>query len=436
MQTATQAPPRNGAGTPGAPASDPPVMYRGAALRAPKRFLAGTHRYASPEETLERIRPHLRTAGITRLADVTGLDRISIHTVIAQRPNAKSLSNSAGKGFSLAAATVSAAMEGIEIYHAEEMRLPRLRAPYDDLHLHGAAIPLDDLPLARRPLFSRARDEAWVRGWDLLGQEEVLVPEALVAMAPLPEQRPALSVPFPMGSNGLASGNHFLEAACAALLEVVERDAVACHVMAQRRGWFFPRVRLETVEHPLVRDLVERLARSQVQLLLYDATVDTAVPVYVAYIYDRESRHSGMYKGYGAHLDPETAMIRAVTEAVQSRVVYIAGSRDDYFRHDALLHRLGDDRGTVESLERYPPEVDARERASRATGSFEGDIAVLLGDLRGAGIRQAILLDLQHEEIGIPVVRAIVPGMEGYMFQHYQPGRRAAAFTEAHAGAR
>ena len=105
--------------------------------RAAKRFFLGTHRTATPEETLERIRPYLRRCGITRLADVTGLDRIGIHTVLAHRPNSPSLSNSAGKGFSLTAATVSAAMEGIEVYHAEALALPPVECPWSALPPDG-----------------------------------------------------------------------------------------------------------------------------------------------------------------------------------------------------------------------------------------------------------------------------------------------------------
>ena len=55
-------------------AAAPPVWYRGTPLRAAKLFTEGTHRTRSPESTLEWIRPHFPYAGITRLADITGLD--------------------------------------------------------------------------------------------------------------------------------------------------------------------------------------------------------------------------------------------------------------------------------------------------------------------------------------------------------------------------
>jgi ribosomal protein S12 methylthiotransferase accessory factor len=193
-------------------------------------------------------------------------------------------------------------------------------------------------------------------------------------------------------------------------------------------------VRLDTIEHPLVLDLLRRFHAAEVAPMLYDFTVDTGVPVYLANIYDRQSRQIGLSSGFGAHLDPEIAMLRALTEVAQSRLIHISGSRDDIFRHEDLRHRVADSADFIANLERIPPSIDARERRSEATGSFEGDIAVLIRHLRQVGVRQVIVLDLTHEEHAIPVVRVIVPTLEGYAFHLYEPGRRAKAFCEACAG--
>src|SRR5215469_14560882 len=94
-----------------------PLYYRQQPHSEKKGFWQGTHRSAPPAETLGRIRPHLARCGITRIANITGLDRIGIPVTLAIRPNGKTLSNSSGKGVSLDAAMVSAAMEGIELFH-------------------------------------------------------------------------------------------------------------------------------------------------------------------------------------------------------------------------------------------------------------------------------------------------------------------------------
>lgn len=411
-------------------AAPPPIMVRGTKLRGIKRFFGGTHRTVPPEETFERIRPHFRTAGITRLADVTGLDCVGVSTVLAYRPNSNTLSNSSGKGFTLMAAMVSGAMEGIEVYHAETPQLSRLRATYAELEREGV-IPRESLLLSRGSLFSTNRAETWVEGWDIIAQRSIWVPFLQATLALDPDGPSRRWRPFQVDSNGLASGNVMSEALCAGLLEVIERDAVACHTLAGRHDTSRQtRVITETIHFSSVLDLLERLSKAGLSMILHDQTCDTGVPVYMATIYERSNRHVGVYAGYGAHLDPEIAMLRALTEAAQSRLTYIAGSRDDYFRHDYFAHRMSDGKHNVEALEREPATVDVSNTRSEATKTFEGDVGVLVEKLRGIGIRQVILVDLTHEEIGIPVVRVIVPGLEGCSsLPSYCAGPRATDFA-------
>jgi ribosomal protein S12 methylthiotransferase accessory factor len=261
----------------------PPIVVRGQSIRAAKRFVAGTHRCVSPEETWEFIRPQLRRAGITRVADLTGLDRVGVTTASAIRPNGRSLSNSAGKGFTKMAAIVSAAMEALELYHAEFPLLDCTVATHDELSASGAVYELERMALSRSSLFKRDRPEAWVRGWDLLQGCETYLPWVSVTMVHRPKPRPTTEMAMPMTSNGLASGNHILEAICAALYEVIERDAVACQmnaeVVAKCRA---PLVPLEAFAFPLVDELLARFRAAGLRVVVRDCTTDTAVPVYTA----------------------------------------------------------------------------------------------------------------------------------------------------------
>jgi ribosomal protein S12 methylthiotransferase accessory factor len=79
-----------------------------------------------------------------------------------------------------------------------------------------------------------------------------------------------------------------------------------------------------------------------------------------------------------------------------------------------------------------PCRRQASALVSAAADSFEADIAVMLDRLIAAGIGQVLVVDLSHHEIGIPVVRVIVPGLEGYMFDQYAPGLRAHAWLDRH----
>ena len=52
-----------------------------------KRRFSGTYRTVAPAETVARVRPYFSEAGITRVANVTGLDRLGIPVVMVTRPN-------------------------------------------------------------------------------------------------------------------------------------------------------------------------------------------------------------------------------------------------------------------------------------------------------------------------------------------------------------
>jgi len=417
---------RAGAVTLGADPQPDAIHYRGEAHRAIKGFWRGTQRSVSPAETLERIRPHLPTFGITRLANITGLDWIGIPVTLAIRPNASTLSNGSGKGFTLDAAMTSGAMEALELFHAEEANLPTFQLPYEQLT--GGRIPFEDFPVTKHNLFNSWWPFRWTLGWDIINQEEVSVPWWMVCMGPRAQRSRDLHT-FQVTSNGLASGNNLLEAINAGLFEVIERDAVTC----QRVAWLKrkkspPVVDSKTIEHPLVLDLIGRLGAAGVGLLLFDCTVDTDVPVYMAYIYDLNIRQMGVYRGYGAHLDPEVAMIRAITEAVQARAIYIAGSRDDVFRHSYLQLKQPNDSMLIPAMQAMVATVDGRARLSAATPTFEGDTLAALQRLKNVGLKQVIVVDLSIPGIPVKVVKVIVPGLEGYMFDFYDAGRRAKAF--------
>lgn len=409
-----------------------PVFYRGAACRAAKSHAESTHRACSPADTLQRILPVLSIAGITRLADVTGLDRIGIPTILAMRPNAPTLSNSSGKGFSTVDATVSAAMEGIELFCAEEedrFSFDVVKATYDELDRSGMVPPVELLPFSRYSLFHRSVPEDWVFGWDLIGQREVAVPFEVVTMTPghVAARKP-VRFSFQVGSNGLASGNVFLEAVCSGLAEVIERDAVTCaNVRAGHDVSGLPRVALGSICFERVRSLLERLRSRGILPILLDCTGDTEVATFEAYLVDDELPSTGTFRGYGAHLHPEVAMVRALTEAVQSRAVYIAGSRDDMTTLEHLRLRSRSSRALYE-LARREDGVDASSIQSRATGSFEGDCHALLDSLRKVGLPSAVVVDLSLPELEVSVVRVVVPGLEGYSaFPYYAPGPRAAS---------
>src|SRR5260370_38295118 len=93
---------------------------------APKNYRAGTHRLVSPEETLESVWRFFPVMGITRVADITGLDVIGLPVVTVCRPNSRAVTVSLGKGLDVAAARASGVMESIEAFMAERDTPPPL----------------------------------------------------------------------------------------------------------------------------------------------------------------------------------------------------------------------------------------------------------------------------------------------------------------------
>ena len=406
------------------------ILFRGEAHSARKRFRTGTHRSRTPEETVEIASSYFATAGITRLADVTGLDRIGIPTILSFRPNGKTLSVAAGKGISIAAASASAAMEAIEIHQAEYYLLPTIRASWRDMSQRSAIIPTDKMPLAKNSLFGLDWPYHWCMGWDIVAQREVATPRNIVNMDRFDRRVGELGA-FTVNSNGLASGNNFLEALTSGLLEVIERDAVALTALPWERGLSAPpRIDTDSITDPMLRDLLDRIAAARTEILLFDCRVDTGIPTFLGVVRDLEDPNAGLYRGAGSHLDPVVAASRAITEAVQSRAVYIAGSRDDLFKQDHYHLRRTDPLRVTANLLKGAATVDWSFDGTEATDSFEGDIGVILGKLQAVGLDSVIVHDLTGPECPVSVLRVIVPGAEGYNSDWYAPGPRAKAWLK------
>ena len=94
-------------------------MRKSRCLRSAVQPKKHSDRLRRATETVAHMRQNFARFGITRLADVTGLDCIGIPVWMAVRPNSKTLAVSQGKGLSNAAAQASAVMEAAEVATAE-----------------------------------------------------------------------------------------------------------------------------------------------------------------------------------------------------------------------------------------------------------------------------------------------------------------------------
>lgn len=389
----------------------------------------GTPRALDPRDLLQRIDPLLGRAGVTRLANITGLDRIGVPVVAAIRPNSQTLSVAAGKGLNIESSRASAAMEALELFQAEVACLHVVRAAYSSLVRERSVVSPEQLPMIRNGVFHPDVPLAWTSGVDLLCGEAALLPvDAVLMSAPS-----APLGPFSRTSNGLASGAVYQEAVLSGLLEVVERDAIACHhALAEMRGHGMPRLRLESIrELKSIGDVLARLVDADLQVAVYDCTVDTQVPVYFAVLWDASARSIGLYHGGGAHLDPEVALGRALTEAIQSRALAIAGSRDDLFRRRVLALQLLDSRAALRRIQAQPETTVFCSARSVATPTFDGDIDLVLERLVAVGVERVMCVELTQPEFAeaVAVVRVAVPGLDGPGNTSGHPSPRADAYA-------
>ncbi len=409
--------------TPGTPG----ICYYDQLHTTDKTFTHGTHRARTPAETLEYIRPNFSWAGITRVADITHLDRIGIPVTLVIRPNGRVLSNSTGKGVTLTAATVSGVMESIEAFHAEMLPVPTTVATYDQITTTYPSVSPLALQRTRDNIYTPRMALHWLKAWDLINDVETMVPADAMLLQYLEPMHMIL-----VSSNGLSSGNTFLEAVAAGLHEVIERDATtAFQARWNLLGVPPSRVRLGAIESALLQELIGQCQQAEIEVMLFDSTSDIGVPTYIAIMYDRRDRSGVVASGYGAHLDPEVAASRAITEAAQGRAVVIAGSRDEFFKRRQLTDQSGPNRrALIEQVSAVPETEDMRVQ-NLATGSFEGDIKLLLARLQAVGIEQVLVRDLTAPNLPISVVSVVVPGLDGYLFESGTLGRRAQRFLRS-----
>lgn len=378
-----------------------------------KTYFQGTERCLAPSETFERVRPFMQSMGITRLAELTGLDTIGVPTFQAVRPMARSLSVNQGKGVDPMAARVSALMESAETWHAENPHNEVRRGSRRDLAALGRC--LDLVAASSVPHLSEQEIEttelSWVAGFDLVCGDPIWVPTDCVFMDYSKSQESRF---LQRTSNGLASGNTLAEAAVSALLEVIERDCTADFKAMSPAERLDCKVRGSEVRGALDPKITSGLANGNALVEVWDITNDIGVPAYYAVLQGGVSPHSGKllrgFAGAGCHLNPIIALSRAVTEAVQSRLTVIAGSRDDLTPEDYEPPK----RQPIEMLTSVLFEAEQgrpMQTNTMATQRPSDDLRLLISQIQSVGCREVALVNLTHEDKGIPVVRVVAPGL-------------------------
>jgi ribosomal protein S12 methylthiotransferase accessory factor len=178
------------------------------------------------------------------------------------------------------------------------------------------------------------------------------------------------------------------------------------------------------------RTLLELYETAQIRPRLWDVTSDIGIPAFLCDIpaaADDASNGLRRFRGSGCHPDRGVALARALTEAAQIRLTYIAGIRDDLPISDYMEsteQKLG--AALLDAISQASKARSFRDVPSHNTDDVAIDLRWELERLRAIGIQRVIAVDLTRPEFGIPVVRVVIPGLEwDCNHSNYAAGPRA-----------
>lgn len=389
-------------------------------------YFKGTHRVIAPEKTIEINEDKLKTAGITRIADITDLDRIGLPIYTAIRPTAEdgAVSIYGGKGITKDHAKASAMMEGFERYSAERQDIDEARiASVEEISASGDYINPESLNLPKD--FRKENLDSMKLEWslcrDLITDKNYYVPTNAIYHPYTSNDCESL---FKSNTNGLASGNILEEAILHGIFEVIERDAWSIFELTHKN---YAQIDLESIESDVINETIDRFESEGIKIKLMDFTADINVPTIAASADDTVTKDAGLLTlGMGTHLDPEVAILRALTEVAQSRATQINGAREDTVRAD-FAREAGYERMKRINKYYFREEEDKIELSSienKSTTSITKDLEIVTDELVSNDIDKILYHDLTRPELDVSVVRVIIPEMELYALDPSRAGYR------------
>jgi len=377
--------------------------------------LGGTIRSQSVNTTLDWLKPLLKKIGVTRVANITGLDCLGIPVAISIRPNSKHLSVSQGKGLTLELAMASAIMESAEGYHVENPPEPVLHGSYSKLI---KIYPLVDPELFLPGAFSISTladyEMGWIEASDIgcenKPKKTVLIPHILSCLDTT-TRHPEYSF-LSVTTNGLAAGNNKEEAVCHALYEIIERDSLYRWGQLSDQEITQTQLKIETIDSKINSAVLEKFSAANQLIKIWEITSDLSIPSFHCVIKDANPiRGLGMFRGTGTHLSKDIALSRALTEAAQSRLTLISGTRDDVFtdqynNRGNFTYSKTEYEGKKNYSDCQQPDIQ------KTTKDFHQDIQFLSQQLSAQGFHQILVVDHTKPELKIPVVQVFIPGMQ------------------------
>ncbi|MEQ8756399.1 MAG: TOMM precursor leader peptide-binding protein [Coleofasciculus sp. G1-WW12-02] len=415
----------------------------------PKQFTTdGGHRATTPEQTVQRYQHLISpvTGVVTELVRISDPANPLVHTYKAghgfgSATTLRGLRNtlkhkSSGKGKTDSQSRASGLCEAVERYsgilQGDEPRKRATLAELGDLAFHPerclcfseaqyanrdtlneqATVAHDWIPQRFDP--SQAID--WTPMWSLTQQTHKYVPTAMCYYHyPLPPNHR-----FCRGdSNGNAAGNTLEEAILQGFLELVERDSVAL--------WWYnrlkrPGVDLSSFDEPYFLELQQFYRENDRDLWVLDLTADLGIPAFVGVSNRKTGSSERLILGFGAHLDPRIAILRALTEVNQIGWE-LDKVPDENLKGEAsnwlLNAKLADHPYLVPDAKQ--PLKTAQDYPKRWSDDIYAEVLACVEIAQQAGL-ETLVLDQTRPDIGLNVVKVIVPEMR-HFWSRFGAGR-------------
>jgi len=449
----------------------PPAPLQLNASPKPHRNSGGA-RAVTPEVTLAKYR-HLVSpisGVVTWLARTTDEGDAWLHVYWAgSNPGMRSRSlsslrrslrsKSAGKGSTREQSETSALCEAIERYSGacsgDEIRV---RGRFIDFAGEDAAIHPNEVQLFSDkqldnagsinaeghpynivpPRFDPGAEIDWTPAWSFTQRRHRYLPTSML-YSMSPEQRGAADLIA--DSNGCAAGNTLEEAILQGFYELVERDAFA---IWWYNGLSVPGVDLSSFDDGFLASATAYYDRYERELWMLDVTSDIGIPSFVALSRRPDAETEDIIYGAGAHADPRLAALRAICELNQC-LTWLprpgAGGRPGRPGNPDKPGPSGppgrpmiDDpmalnwwkTARIADCSWLAPSPDAPHRNGAGypvieTEDTRDDVEQCRALVEGRGM-EFLVLDQTRPDIGMPVVRVIVPGMR-HFWARFAPGR-------------
>ena len=342
---------------------------------------------------------------MTRLADVTGLDRIGIPVWQAIRPMSKSVSVHQGKGLLAEQARLGACMEAVECAHAEDWEGDVRTARFDDLPAAERAPAADDFARVRGDM--HAAPISWTPV-ERIGGGRLWVPIEAISL----DLTRRATGSGERSSSGQGAGFAEDFASVKGLCELVERDAYYSWRSQSLLRRSNDGIAIDSIDLAWFGNLVARLRTLDIWIRLFAVPAVIDLPVVAAQMFDCSASafNHPLASGLCAHPDPERALQGAVVEAAQSRLAKIAGARDDLVLDEPEM--LGHHPGLGLSLPRRTPLLSfVRRFGAHRAAIPAADLDRCVAALSAAGYPIVGRVRLSPPGSAVTSVKMFVPGL-------------------------